>query len=193
LELHHENATLPYEPRLRVGWRDNATDEEIPATTVAGEAIDTVIVRGGSVSEPARVDRIVSVIGSIFGDMIEMTFSSGDYDGTGIAVDVTWEALQPNPEDFTVFVQLVHEDNLGEPLAFGDSSPRGGWFPTSKWVPGHTFRDHYFIPYIGPVTLQHRVLIGFYRPDDGTRLPVDRGQLPDAAIIGCLTDVICSR
>jgi hypothetical protein len=193
LELDHENATLPYEPRLRIGWRDNVTDEEIPATTLAGDLIETVVVRGGAVSAPLSDDRLVSVEGPVFGDMIEMAFPSGHYDETGIAIDVTWEALHPIPEDFTIFVQLVHEDDLGNPLAFGDGPPRDGWWPTSKWVPGHAFRDRFFISYAGPVTLQHRVLIGFYRPHDFTRLSVDRGDLPDAASIPCLTNVICSR
>ena len=194
LELNHENATLPYEPRLRIGWRDNATDEEIPATTSAGDPIDTVVVRGGGVSN------YLSGGGHrewVYGNTISMTDGTASPMPDGVMVGVSFKALRPITEDFTIFAHLIGRGPR-EPVGFGDGPPRRGWWPSSKWIPGDTFSDRFFIPWpeSGPLRPDEYVVrFGFYRPDDFTRLlvvgPFPESEPSDSAILRCWPS-ICS-
>lgn len=54
---------------------------------------------------------------------------------------LTWQALAPPAEDYTVFVQVLDaQDKL---VGQVDSWPVQGTFPTSQWIPGEPVVDHY--------------------------------------------------
>jgi hypothetical protein len=81
--------------------------------------------------------------------------------GSLLHVALTWQALAPLAEDYTVFVQVL-DANDGI-VAQVDSWPVQGTFPTSQWVPGESVEDQYQVPL--PVDLppgQYRVQVGFY-------------------------------
>jgi hypothetical protein len=97
-----------------------------------------------------------------------------------------WQALDPIPEDYVVFAQLIGPDGLL--YAQQDRSPL---LPTTRWLPGHPLADAYTIPLDqelppGP----YRLITGLYHPTSGQRLPAYRSdgqRWPDDAIV--LTEV----
>ncbi len=85
-----------------------------------------------------------------------------------------WQATQPVENDYTVFVHLVGPD--GQIWAQHDAAPGGGFFPTSFWQRGDTVADtHELTLREGAPAGDYRLLVGLYRPDNGTRLPVQTG------------------
>ncbi|MBK8905749.1 MAG: DUF2723 domain-containing protein [Anaerolineaceae bacterium] len=74
---------------------------------------------------------------------------------------LTWQALAPMAEDYTVFVQVL--DANDQIVGQIDSWPVQGTFPTSQWTPGEIVEDRYQVPLAsalpdGP----YRVQVGFY-------------------------------
>ncbi|HLA45784.1 MAG TPA: hypothetical protein VJZ27_20215, partial [Aggregatilineales bacterium] len=173
-------ADFPFEPRLKIGWRDNETDTEIPASTAAGESIESVIVRGGRVWKENASSEDSDTL-AIFGNVIRLRGVEVEPDENILRVYLRWQAIEDIPEDFTVFIQLIDPANPSEILASGDSVPRADWWRSSLWIPGDIFDDRYTVS-MGENLIpgDYRLLIGFYRPADFTRLPIDRGDYPDA-------------
>ncbi len=90
--------------------------------------------------------------------------------GWTIAVELYWQAEEPDGRDYTVFVHLI--DEAGALLAQSDAPPQQGRFPTSIWAAGERVVDQKFItiPYNaspGEATL----LVGLYDATTGERLP----------------------
>jgi hypothetical protein len=178
IEIKDWVGLTPFETRFKIGWRDNKTDAEIPATTLSGEAIEAVILQGGRVSSGNQA--VPSGRGATFGDAIRLHDAQITQTESGLTLDVYWEALHPIPEDFTVFVQLIDPANPTQPLAFGDGVPRGGWWRSSLWIPEEAFADQYHVPLDDIPVGDYEVVFGFYRPSDFTRLPIDVPPYPDA-------------
>jgi hypothetical protein len=179
LEIKHWDGRTPFEPRLKIGWRDNDTGEEIPPMISSGESIPAVILQGGRVSSGDQ--ELSSNTKVVFGDMIRLHQAEVTQADQELQVDLVWEALRPIGEDFTVFVQLIDPAQPTQPLAFGDSVPRGGWWRTSLWIPGERFADTYSVPLTGDILAgEYQIVLGFYRPADFTRLPVNVPPYPDA-------------
>lgn len=177
IEIQDEFAYTPFEPRFKIGWRDFFAGVEIPAARSDATALSEVILRGGSVID--EIGKDVDYCCSITFDhlaQLNPDFFRSSYHahaGESIELDWTWRVLGETDDDFTVFVQLIDPDNPTELLGSGDSRPRLDWFPTSAWVKGLTIEDVYQLN-INPTTAPgtYRLLIGFYRPTDGKRLPV---------------------
>ena len=56
---------------------------------------------------------------------------------------MSWQALAPLEEDYTVFVQVLDsEDNI---VGQVDSWPVQGTFPTGRWQPGEVVEDPYLV------------------------------------------------
>jgi hypothetical protein len=174
-------AEEPYQPRLKVGWWDFATRQEVPPLDANGELIPSVILRGGAVvkqqGEPSGPPL------ATFGGRIDLLALEAHRMPGGLWLKPIWK-LQGDPlgEDFTVFVQLIRPDEPNTPLAFGDRPPRHGWWPTSLWQPGGVIQDGYWLPL--PEDLPagaYEIRLGFYRPSDFTRLGVEPGLHPNAS------------
>jgi hypothetical protein len=91
--------------------------------------------------------------------------------GALLPVTLTWQPLAPLSEDYTVFVQVVDEQDriVGQV----DSWPLQGTYPTSQWRPGEVIRDPYSIRLQEPLPAgNYRLLAGFYLLATGQRLPV---------------------
>lgn len=93
-------------------------------------------------------------------------------------ITLYWRVLAEMDVDYTVFIHLLGAD--GTLLGQGDGPPFGGDYPTSYWRAGELLADSHALPVGGK-----RVLVGLYRPVDGTRMPAYAAtgeRLPDDAI-----------
>ncbi|GAB4266237.1 MAG: hypothetical protein Kow0080_07340 [Candidatus Promineifilaceae bacterium] len=91
--------------------------------------------------------------------------------GGQLPVTLTWQALTPMTEDYTIFLQLL--DANDQIVGQVDTWPLQGTYPTSQWQPGETITD--------PITIQlasnlpageYRLIVGWYLLADLRRLPV---------------------
>jgi len=91
--------------------------------------------------------------------------------GGRLSVDLTWQALAPMAQDYTVFVQVVNaQDQI---VGQVDSWPVQGTHATSDWRPGEVVRDPYEVQLAETLSgSRYRLLVGLYRLDTLQRLPV---------------------
>jgi hypothetical protein len=138
-------------------------------------------VPGSTWTETGRDDRFGLAI-HLVGARFTPTATSGDV----AAVELRWQAGQPVPVDYKVFVHLT--DDAGHLVAQHDGMPAGDTRPTTTWQPGEIVSDRHglFLPQPGqprPVRLHLRV--GLYDPNTGQRLHMpDNG---DQVELGTIT------
>ncbi|WP_420632288.1 DUF2723 domain-containing protein [Candidatus Leptofilum sp.] len=91
--------------------------------------------------------------------------------GGQLELMLTWQALAPLAEDYTVFVQVL--DANDQIVGQIDSWPVQGTFPTSQWTPGETVEDKYLVQLAAELPEgQYRVQVGFYLLQTLRRLSV---------------------
>jgi len=92
--------------------------------------------------------------------------------GASATVTVRWQALNPGPVDYSVFVHLLDGDGLV--VAQADSMPGGGLLPTSAWLPGQIRTERYevVIPALAYAPDQGRWSVGLYDHRTNQRLPL---------------------
>ncbi|MCI0711001.1 MAG: hypothetical protein L0154_12660 [Chloroflexi bacterium] len=166
---------VPFQPRIRVGWRDNATNTDIAAQTLDGGPIESVIIRAGTVA--ALCENPPDNININWSDLVRLrdyTLSGTTFaPGEAIILSALWHVTGTTPDDYAVFVQLVPADDLTNVVANGDAEPRRSWYPTSSWVADTCFEDRYTMPL--PEALspgEYAILVGYYIPVTGHRIPV---------------------
>jgi hypothetical protein len=82
---------------------------------------------------------------------------------------LVWQALQPIPRDYTLFIHL--SDATGRGISQRDRRPGNGSYPTTAWSPGDIVAETYEVwPKNTGGALQFAV--GWYQSPDGMRLPV---------------------
>ena len=76
----------------------------------------------------------------------------------GTRLSLYWRATRPLSTDYTVFVHLVHEDEV---IVQADNTPGNGFFPTTWWEPGDVVVDVHLLstPYDAD---QEQIFIGLY-------------------------------
>lgn len=91
--------------------------------------------------------------------------------GGQLRINLTWQALAPMEQDYTVFVQVVNaQDQI---VGQVDQWPVQGTHPTSDWEPGEVVRDPYRVQLAEALPSgRYRLLVGLYRLDTLQRLPV---------------------
>lgn len=181
LAIEGASELAPFEPRLKIGWRDHKTGQEIPATTRTGEVIEAVIGRGGRVViQEAVCPMFKNEVDVPFGDLAILRGYVHDEEvETGGIFDLTlaWKVVGETDTNYRVFVQLVDPNQPGALLGSGDNEPRAGWYPTVAWVKSDCFDDRYTVQvYPDTPPAMYRLVIGFYDPITGIRLPVLDGQ-----------------
>ncbi|MFK7804647.1 MAG: hypothetical protein AB8G95_23630, partial [Anaerolineae bacterium] len=110
-----------------------------------------------------------------FADFIEletMTITGEFAAGNELLIDLYWRAKGAPSKDYTVFVQLV--DNENNLLVSGDGPPLNGDYPTSWWANNEMIADRKSIQIpaeIEPGT--YKLLVGMYDPlsPTGEKLP----------------------
>ncbi len=90
--------------------------------------------------------------------------------GSQLAVTLYWQAVEPDGQNYTIFMHLV--DNQGNLVAQADGPPQNGRYPTALMEPGEQILDkHLFtLPEDIPGGA-YQILMGVYHPETGTRLP----------------------
>ena len=111
----------------------------------------------------------------VFGQQIGLAGYQLEPAADYIRLTIAWQAQQPALPDYTVFVQLL-DAGSNERVAGLDLQPRGGEWPTSRWVRGEVVVDEYLLavpPGIKPGF--YHLIAGLYRPEDGQRLALADG------------------
>ena len=89
-------------------------------------------------------------------------------------VTLYWEALEPDGNDYTVFVHLL--DGSGQLAAQADSPPQENGYPTSIWDSGEQILDPHTLALPDDLAPgRYRLVVGLYSPITGQRLPALRG------------------
>ncbi|MFZ1397171.1 MAG: DUF2723 domain-containing protein, partial [Candidatus Promineifilaceae bacterium] len=88
-----------------------------------------------------------------------------------LELTLTWQALAPLAENYTVFVQVL--DANDQIVGQIDSWPVQGTYPTSQWSPGEVIEDRYQVQLAGELPPgPYRVQVGFYLLQTLRRLSV---------------------
>jgi hypothetical protein len=142
--------------QARCGWLQPLTDR-----CLVGE----VIVDG--VAIPAEATNFGDKIALLGLDLPTRNLLPGGI----FELTADWLAIAPPAEDWTVFVQVLAEND--QIVGQVDQFPLQGTRPTSGWQRGEQISDPYRIP-ISPDALpgDYRLIIGFYRLSDLQRLPI---------------------
>jgi hypothetical protein len=91
--------------------------------------------------------------------------------GGRLPVNLTWQALAPIQDNFTVFVQVL--DAQDRIVGQVDAWPRHGTYPTAQWRPGEIIDDPYQVQLLAELPPgQYRLLVGWYLLATLRRLPV---------------------
>ena len=97
-------------------------------------------------------------------------------------VTFMWRALQPLPDDLTLFVHVLGPD--GQTVAQADGEQLGATYPTSRWRVGERIVESRPLPPLPPGA--YHVQIGWYSRTTGERLPVP-GSGENAVDLGTLS------
>jgi hypothetical protein len=88
-----------------------------------------------------------------------------------LTLTLTWQAVAPITDDYTVFVHLLAGD--GSKAAQRDTRPCEGECPTNAWRPGEIITDRYQMALDpGAATGPYRLAVGLYLLDTGDRATV---------------------
>ena len=90
--------------------------------------------------------------------------------GQPIELTLRWWLDQPLAKDYTVFIHL-RQPATKEQVLEVDGPPRGGWYPTSWWVPPEEVIDaHRFTLSSSVAPGSYELFVGWYAPATGERL-----------------------
>lgn len=104
--------------------------------------------------------------------------------GGVLDLTLTWQALAPLTEDYTVFVQVLNSQD--QIVGQVDSWPVQGTFPTSQWSSGEPIEDRYQVQLASELSPGvYRVQVGLYLLQTLRRLPVvdDMGTAVDDKLL----------
>ncbi len=133
-------------------------------------------------AQPLVNPRPEQAINTKLGDMVELVGYDLIPQGNALYVSLYWQALQPLPEDYTIFVHL--RDAANNTIANADHQPYNNLVPTSRWPVGETIKEtiRLDIPPDLP-NAQYRLLAGMYSPVTVERLPVQNDTSGENAVI----------
>jgi uncharacterized membrane protein len=101
--------------------------------------------------------------------------------GDDLPLTLYWEATSPVTLDLTTFAHLVNDGN--NVVAQLDWIPQDtlGYLPTTAWQPHRPVIDHQTIPLPADIAPgQYRLVIGWYYPPTGDRLPLTATDTPNS-------------
>jgi 4-amino-4-deoxy-L-arabinose transferase-like glycosyltransferase len=104
--------------------------------------------------------------------------------GQKLQLTLFWQSQAALTDRYKVFVHVV--DRQGKLLTQIDSEPVDSFYATTLWQPGEIVRDPYTLTLPDdPSVTEASILVGWYRPDSGERVPVtlaDGAKPPNQAI-----------
>jgi hypothetical protein len=130
------------------------------------------------VADPLAADSLASAARPLaqFGDCLQLLAVDAPAEGwTGGAtqqVRLTWQRQAAACGRYTVFVHLAGAQGLAAQI---DQEPFGGFYPTDAWLPLTPVMDSYALTLpAGLAAGDYQLLVGFYDPTTGQRLPLLR-------------------
>lgn len=108
--------------------------------------------------------------------------------GESLPFTLYWQSSAPITVDLKTFAHLLDENN--NIAAQLDWTPQDqlGYLPTSAWQPHRTVADSQAIPLPDSLAAgQYRLVVGWYYPVTGERLPLTAGEGGDTALVGEVT------
>lgn len=170
------NTLLPGRYWLAVSVYHPALAQRLPLTEGAGDSPDTIFIgplkvplpppssEGGGQAEIVTFGNIAKLLAA----KIEKPQLTA---GEPVQVSLLWEALEPAPADYTVFVHLLDPEN--KLIAGNDSQPLNNSYPTTLWGRGERILDPHTLPTPNSLSPgQYRLAIGLYYQPTGERLPL---------------------
>jgi hypothetical protein len=151
--------TVPTVATVGVGVLNEGSSQRLPSPVGDSAPLGRVALRPKT---PAAcvADQPVN---RTFGGMIRLT----GYRVEPGRIVFCWQALQPVPDDYTVFIHVY--DAHGQVALTADAPPRSGNYPTSAWAVGETVEDAHGLA----AWDQGYLTMGLYRLDTGERLTLD--------------------
>jgi hypothetical protein len=141
-----------------------ASDEWLPG--------DVRLVQYG-VADPPATRLLETTLGDVV-RLVKVNTVESLRPGQTLPAEFVWLPLKRPGADYHLFLQLLTAG--GDLVAQHDSSPSGGYAPTSAWSPGTEVSDRHGLSL--PADLppgEYRLIAGLYDPTSGQRLSVDRG------------------
>ncbi len=141
-----------------------ASDEWLPG--------DVRLVQYG-VADPPATRSFNTTLGDVV-RLVKVNTVESLRPGQTLPAEFVWLPLKRPGADYHLFLQLLTAG--GDLVAQHDSSPGGGYAPTSAWSPGTEVSDRHGLSL--PADLppgEYRLIAGLYDPTNGERLSVDRG------------------
>jgi hypothetical protein len=157
----------------RKTWSDQAPATVLAQDPPAGSLVQARSLVVLTVSGGTRVP-----VGAKLGDgilLVDYELSRLDYrSGDALSVVLTWRAVRPPAQGYTVFVHLTRSD--GGLVAQHDALPSNGLRPTDSWSVDETIVDSHQLTIPSQTSAgEYWLRVGMY--DDSGRLPVtDSGQ-----------------
>jgi uncharacterized membrane protein len=95
-----------------------------------------------------------------------------DQQAAACELQLYWQAQKPLGASYTTFVQMLGPAD--QVRAQADAVPRDGGYPTAWWLPGEVVADTHTLelPAGAPANAIYRLIVGWYDPETGIRLPV---------------------
>jgi 4-amino-4-deoxy-L-arabinose transferase-like glycosyltransferase len=179
-----------YEPTvgdIEIGFYELESRRRLPVTTPDGTPLERVVVGRVKVMplEPAPLPEMAQQADARFAQGVVLagyTWSASEIQvGEAVSLTVIWGASGPLDRSYTIFAHLLDAD--GQLITQDDGLPRRGAYPTTFWGLEETIIDtrEFKVPQEtspGPTS----VLLGFYRLEDGVRLPREPGSTPPDAV-----------
>jgi hypothetical protein len=153
----------------------NGTMQRVRTTQIAGLRIEQYM--DWDVNETEYADNLLATFGDI-AELADFEVFAPPEPGGELTIWVYWRALRGSDTPLKVFVHLIDATNpaSGTPvLTQDDQFPQDGRISTTDWTPESVYRDVYSLPASTVPAGDYRVLIGYYDPETGERLPVNGG------------------
>ncbi len=179
------DAATPSALWLDLAMWDSNPAQPLPITTVNGDPIPSVIVAVDLLDSPRPITATpIHTTGStleggitLLGYDLPSTLNVGE----PATLTLYWQASEPIPIDYTVFIHIV--DSSGRAVAQADGPPLNGDWPTSAWQMNRAVIDPHSIAV--PASGNYRISVGLYDPT--TVIPLiayraDGSEWPDRAI-----------
>jgi hypothetical protein len=165
------------QPLIETGWYDTETKENLYEMVNSKKSIT---FRGGLIwneqTHPEPPPQTIQT--ALYSGVIKLNGYTLPKNvvlpGDALPIRLNFQSNARIGEPFTVFYHLL--DANGKPIATGDAPPKNDDYPTTAWLPNLAFNDDKTLtvpPGTPPGT--YRIGVGFYRPGDLSRLPVETG------------------
>lgn len=169
----------------RLGFFDPETGQRLPAYTASQQLLNDELIVGPlyvktNGHNPLKPQHPVkAMLGQAFELLGYSLYPLAAQNST--EVELYWKTQTPVDLDYTVFVQLLDQEN--QVITQVDRQPLLNLYPTSRWQAGDIISDRFVLPLALDKLLDSgRLITGMYNLSTGVRLPAYNHQgelLPD--------------